>query len=216
MERLRFPITQKEAKRSGNKCPSEGNKNALFPSQLRELRKEKGVSQDTLAKELGVSKSTVGLWENGDTLPDAKSLYELSVYFGISADWLLGRPGGVKSLNADVAAVGKYTGLSEAAIEFLHSIHNQEKQVDTISAIISHGAFSSIVDYVLELKDAKVESEFERWGIPGQETERIAGGGRIVRGFEHEIFLEYMIETCLKAIVEEITRAMIDKEYPIN
>lgn len=90
MERLIFPVTKKEAEKSGKTYSSEENKNALFPSQLRELRKEKGISQETLARDLGVSKSTIGLYETGDTLPDAKTLRDLAVYFNVSSDYLVG------------------------------------------------------------------------------------------------------------------------------
>ena len=84
MERPIFPTTQKEAKKSGKAYSSADNKAAIFPTQLRELRAKKGISQEGLSKVLGVSKSTLGLWENGDTLPDAKSLHDLAIYYGVS------------------------------------------------------------------------------------------------------------------------------------
>lgn len=90
MEQSFFPATRREAERRGVPFSSETNKNAPFPSQLRELRKKKGVSQEAFAKVLGVSKSTVGLWETGDTLPDAKSLRGMAEYFDVTADYLLG------------------------------------------------------------------------------------------------------------------------------
>lgn len=91
MERLIFPVNKKEAEKSERKYSSEKNKNALFPSQLRELRKEKGISQETLARDLGVSKSTIGLYETGDTLPDAKTLHDIwRSTLAVSSDWLLG------------------------------------------------------------------------------------------------------------------------------
>lgn len=195
---------------------SQAEKNR-FPAFRERFRELQGTQSNTdFAEFLGMSRQTVGFYCNGDRIPDALILRDIADRCGVSVDWLLGRPDSAKTIGADIAAVKKYTGLSETAIELLHSIHDQEKQVDTISAIISHGAFSSIVSYALELKDAKIESELERWGTPGQETEKIPGGGRIVRGFEHEIFLEYMIETCIKTIVGEITQDMIDKEYPIE
>lgn len=193
---------------------TEKNRFPAFRERFRELQ---GTQSNTdFAEFLGMSRQTVGFYCNGDRIPDALTLRDIADRCGVSVDWLLGRPDSAKTIGADIAAVKKYTGLSETAIEFLHSIHDQEKQVDIISAIISHGAFSNIVSYALELKDAKIESELERWGTPGQETEKIPGGGRIVRGFEHEIFLEYMIETCIKIIVGEITQDMIDKEYQIE
>ena len=100
MEQTFFPVTRREAERSGAKYSSEKNKNAGFPSRLRELRKKKGVSQDIVSKELGVSKSTVGLWETGDTLPDAKAVRDLASYYEVSTDYLLGRTD-ISSLEVD-------------------------------------------------------------------------------------------------------------------
>lgn len=111
MERAFFPVTRREAERSGIPYSSEANKNALFPSQLRELRKEKGVSQEVLSKALGVSKSTVGLWETGDTLPDAKAIHDLAEYFEVSTDYILCRTR-AKTTDADVAAICEKTGLT--------------------------------------------------------------------------------------------------------
>lgn len=90
MKRQFFPVTEAEARKNGVQFSSKENKEAQFPQQLRELRKEKGVSQAVLASELGVSKSTIGLYETGDTLPDAKTLHDLAVYFGVTSDYLLG------------------------------------------------------------------------------------------------------------------------------
>ena len=195
---------------------SQDKYNAPFPTNLRTLLDEKKSTITALARELGITRQAVSQYADGTGQPNADKLKRIADYFNVSTDWLLGRAGGVKSLDADVSAVGQYTGLSEDAIEFLHSIREQEKQMETISAIISHWAIPNIVNYVLELKDAKIQAEFERWGASEQKAEMTVDGGRIVRGFEHEVFLEYMIETYVKIIIGEITGKMIDKEYPIE
>lgn len=118
MEQSFFTVTRREAERAGIQYSSEANKNALFPSRLRELRSEKGVSQETLSKVLGVSKSTIGLWENGDTLPDAKAIYDLARYFEVSAEYILCRTH-IKSVNADIKSVCEFTGLSEDVVKLL-------------------------------------------------------------------------------------------------
>lgn len=118
MERMLFPVTRREAGRLGIQFSSEANKNSCFPSRLRELRKEKGVSQDALSKELGVTKSTIGLWETGDTLPDAKAIFDLANYFGVSADWILGRSD-IQSVDNDVRKIHDMLPLSEKAINSL-------------------------------------------------------------------------------------------------
>lgn len=121
MEQMFFPVTRREAERSGVEYSSKENKSSRFPSQLRELRAEKGVSQETLSKVLGVSKSTIGLWETGDTLPDAKTIYDLAGYFGVSTEYLLCRTQ-IKTADSDLKSVCEYTGLSEGAVKFLRYI----------------------------------------------------------------------------------------------
>lgn len=53
------------------------------------LRKEKGLSQTDLAKKLGISLSSLGRWERGDTLPDVADLKKLSEILEVTADYLL-------------------------------------------------------------------------------------------------------------------------------
>ena len=56
-----------------------------------ELRKQKHVTQEDLAAELGVTAAAVSKWENGYTLPDILMLCALADYFQVTTDELLGR-----------------------------------------------------------------------------------------------------------------------------
>jgi len=51
---------------------------------LRELRKEKGKTQEEIASMYGVSSRSVSRWENGNTMPDLATLVELADYYGVS------------------------------------------------------------------------------------------------------------------------------------
>lgn len=42
---------------------------------LKELRKEKGVTQEQLAEQFSVSSRTVSRWENGNNMPDLDILF---------------------------------------------------------------------------------------------------------------------------------------------
>ena len=60
-------------------------------NRIRELRKQKGVSQKELSIELSLSQPTVCAWEKGVKEPSNKSASKLADYFGVSMDYLLGR-----------------------------------------------------------------------------------------------------------------------------
>lgn len=61
-----------------------------FGKRLKELRLEKGLSQETLAKKLNVAFNTISDWENGKHEPDFKMLMTLARFFDVSSDYLLG------------------------------------------------------------------------------------------------------------------------------
>ena len=51
---------------------------------------EKGIGQNKLARELGLSNASISYWENEKQEPTASALYKLASYFGVSCDYLLG------------------------------------------------------------------------------------------------------------------------------
>jgi len=60
-----------------------------FHDKLQKLRKEKGLSQETLADMLGVSRQAVSKWESGQTYPETDKLIALSDVFGVTVDSLI-------------------------------------------------------------------------------------------------------------------------------
>lgn len=56
---------------------------------IAELRKEKGMTQSELAKQLSVSDKAVSRWETGKGLPDLTSLMALGSIFSLTVDELL-------------------------------------------------------------------------------------------------------------------------------
>lgn len=65
------------------------NRNKLG-ERLRNLRKEKNIGQNALAKAIHVSNASVSYWETGKQEPCAEAIFKLAVYFNVSADYLLG------------------------------------------------------------------------------------------------------------------------------
>lgn len=64
---------------------------------IREQRLQRGMTQNELARLLGVDRSNVAKWETGVHKPRADMLLNLSRVFQCSLDELLGRGGGASS-----------------------------------------------------------------------------------------------------------------------
>ncbi len=66
---------------------------------LKQLRNEKGITQEQLAEILGVSGRTISRWETGTNLPDLSILVQISEYYNVEIKEILN--GERKSRNMD-------------------------------------------------------------------------------------------------------------------
>ena len=84
------------------------------------LREQKGLTQTDLAKQLGITRSSVNAWEMGISVPSTQYVVELASLFKVSTDYILG---------ADVSASISVAGLSEKDIQIVHALilHLKEK-----------------------------------------------------------------------------------------
>ncbi len=65
--------------------------NSDFSRSLTLLRKEKGISQRSAAKDLGISQALLSHYENGIREPGLNFVVKACDFYGVSADYLLGR-----------------------------------------------------------------------------------------------------------------------------
>ena len=81
----------------------KGGKN-MFGENLKNLRKQKGLSQEELAERLHIVRQTVSKWEKGLSVPDADFLIRIAEIFETSVSTLLGdtiEPSNDKSIVAE-------------------------------------------------------------------------------------------------------------------
>ena len=64
---------------------------ANFGSILRNLRISRDITQSDLAAKLGVSRSTVGMYETGAREPDFEAMEAIADIFNVDMDYLMGR-----------------------------------------------------------------------------------------------------------------------------
>lgn len=63
----------------------------LFSIRFKEERKNKGLTQEQLAKEFFLNKSSISRYEKGTQMPEMVMLQKFAEYFDVSVDYLLGR-----------------------------------------------------------------------------------------------------------------------------
>ena len=61
----------------------------LFGDRLKELRKERNLTQEDIGNLCGVAKNTVSNWENNANQPSFDIVKKLAQYFGVTIDYLL-------------------------------------------------------------------------------------------------------------------------------
>ena len=61
-----------------------------FDERIKALRLSRDMTQTELARLMTVTRSSVNAWEMGVSVPTAAKLVELSLFFHVSADYLLG------------------------------------------------------------------------------------------------------------------------------
>lgn len=77
-----------------------------FADRLKELRKARGYSQQDLAKKVGMSKSSISMYEVGERAPSIEVLELFGDFFNVSTDYLLGKEdGSVYYLDPEAAEI---------------------------------------------------------------------------------------------------------------
>ena len=105
-------------------------------------RKRKQITQQELADFVGVTKSSVSKWENGQTYPDVTLLPLLAAYFDLSIDDLLNYHSQLTSKEIQNIYRSLQKNLQKSGIETLESLQNLLKRYySCYSFILQMGIF---------------------------------------------------------------------------
>lgn len=100
---------------------------ATFGELLAELRQDRHLTQEQLAKILFVTAGTISNYENNVHFPDVEKLIALADYFGVTTDYLLGRSS--VNLAADVFDKTVAPGMTVGSfIQELEDLSPERKQ----------------------------------------------------------------------------------------
>lgn len=62
----------------------------MIADRIKSLREKTNKTQSELAKQLGITRSSVNAWEMGISVPSTQYIVELANIFHVSTDYLLG------------------------------------------------------------------------------------------------------------------------------
>ena len=74
---------------------------------LKELRKEKGITQEQFAEQLGVSGRTVSRWETGNNMPDISLLVAIAEFFEVSIPEVIHGERKSENMNEEIKEVAE-------------------------------------------------------------------------------------------------------------
>lgn len=118
------------------------NLNPYFGTRLKQLRKERGLTQAELGKVVHKGDSTVRMWELRNSEPDYETVLLLAEYFGVSVDYLLGKDKSPSSSKPKGKWINVYGRIAAGIpIEAIEDIIDQEE----ISAdMAAHGEYIAL------------------------------------------------------------------------
>lgn len=89
---------------------------------LKQLRKERGILQNILAKDINVTQATISSWEIERTAPNIAQLNLLANYFNVTVDYLIGR---TDECNAYIYDLGDN---EKSFLKYYNKLNEREKR----------------------------------------------------------------------------------------
>ena len=88
-----------------------------FSAVLSELRRSKGLSQRSAAADLGISQALLSHYENGAREPGLNFVCRACDYYGVSADYLLGRTEVADCYDSKIGRINDFISELRALVE---------------------------------------------------------------------------------------------------
>lgn len=159
----------------------------LIASNIKYLRKSKGLTQDQFADKIGVNRAMIGSYEEGRAVPKLSVMQDMAHYFGIRIDAVI---------NVDLSAnIGDEDGMSADAkgsnLRVVSTIvdRNNDEMITLVPAKASAGYLNGYADpdyiealprFTLPLKELSRDRTYRAFQISGDSMEPIPSGAYII------------------------------------
>lgn len=129
----------------------QDNYGEVFSKRLKELRQEYGLTIEEFANKVGISKSSVGYYENQNRVPDIIVAGRMADVLNVSADYLIGRSN-ARTQMPKLKSVCDKIGLSDKSVLMLARLKKEKS------------SRLRIINLLLEQADSDIEDDYELEG----------------------------------------------------
>jgi len=159
----------------------------LLGTNLKHLRKTKGLTQDQLADKIGVNRAMIGSYEEGRAIPKITVLKDIAHYFSISLDTLINNNLSIEPSNSSTDSVD-ITGSNLRIVSTIVDRNNSEL-ITLVPVKASAGYLNGYADpdfieslprFSLPFPELSRERTYRAFQIHGESMEPIPSGAYII------------------------------------
>ncbi len=153
------------------------NKTTSFSNRLKLLRAQKQISQQELANIIGISKSSINMYERGEREPGFETFEAIADYFNVDTDYLLGRQDVERKINIS----GTYAAPVSKQSNFNFHLSSHEGKV--VGAYRKHTEMQPAVDKLLGVAPEKFDhlTPIAAHELPGSSKKAIKNDDDIMK-----------------------------------
>lgn len=135
----------------------------MISKRIKQLRKERGMTQAELGSKLGVIKQTISSWETGVSNPNNETLAIMAKFFGVSVDYLLGTEASNNQLSSDTGIKDSFDKRKYGFFfdDLLKNIFISRLKKSLTEKELSIDEFSEIVSFDTQRCSAYLKGEYE-------------------------------------------------------
>jgi len=134
----------------------------MLGQRIRNLRKEKKMTQQELANKLNLAKSTISQYENNVNEPDNDTIRKIADVFDVSVDYLLGRSDYPRKLNGNTGSSDTSSHVIQVAGQ---EIEISSEELKILMEMRKHPKFAAMFHDLATAPEKKVKTLIKMWEV---------------------------------------------------
>lgn len=193
--------------------------------RIKFLREKNNLTQSELAERIGVKRETINQWEKGTRDLKTGHIIELSNFFNVPSDFILGI---INTENRNYVDIGSIIGLDDFTITRLEHSHKEKTpECDIINNVVHSSAFSRLYHSLEEYQQIRsrfenVNKEVDVLNIKDDNIKRLSESDKAVLlqylfplfGADMRNAALYSIERAIDHLSEDLKKKYLEENAP--